>query len=109
MDVGSVGSTPRLVTPSEPPAPTPSPSAAAQLQRKTEGQQSSLIKGWDTVVRSLEQGDKVEMEFDKDINRVVVRIVSGRTQETIAQYPSEELLSFMKKFGQYMSLSVEGV
>lgn len=109
MDVGSISGMPRLVTPAEAQTGVSPQPAAIQLQGKVERHQPVLIQGWDAVIRSMEHGNKVEMEFDKDINRVVVRVVSGKTRETIAQFPPEELISFMKRFRQYISLSVEGV
>jgi len=56
------------------------------------------------MIRNSEKSDQVEMYYDRDIDRVVVTISDGATQQVIRQIPSAEFVSFMKNFSQLSGL-----
>ncbi len=47
---------------------------------------------------------KLRLEVDKDLNRVVVKILDGETEEVIRQVPVEELLDIAKKLKEIEGL-----
>jgi uncharacterized FlaG/YvyC family protein len=50
------------------------------------------------------QDTKVQMEYDKDIDRVIVRYSSRTTGEVVNQIPSEKFVQFEKEFVKAIGL-----
>jgi uncharacterized FlaG/YvyC family protein len=49
------------------------------------------------------------MHYDKDINRVIVQVVDGKTQKVVFQIPREGMVNLMKSFRNYLKAIKEGV
>jgi uncharacterized FlaG/YvyC family protein len=67
------------------------------------------VKALDHVIDALGTGNSLEMHYDKDINRVIVQVVDGKTQKVVFQIPREGMVNLMKSFRNYLKAIKEGV
>lgn len=81
---------------------------ARNLQKATPASADTLT-ALDHVIGAMESGRSLEMHYDKDIGRVVVQVVDEQTKTVVFQIPSEELVSSMKSFRNYLKVTREGV
>jgi hypothetical protein len=63
---------------------------------------------WSEIAEAAENNRTVQMEFDKEIGKVIIQVIDGQTQKIVAQTPSEELVNLMKRIGSYLKLTTEG-
>jgi uncharacterized FlaG/YvyC family protein len=79
---------------------------AQVLQGKTAAT-ADPVGALDHVINALESGYSLEMHYDKDINRVIVQVVDGKTQKVVFQIPREGIVNLMKSFRNYLK-SIKG-
>jgi uncharacterized FlaG/YvyC family protein len=82
--------------------------ATRDAQKASSGPQVDALKMWDDLVTAVSNNRTIQMEFDKEIGRVVIQVVDGNSQQVVAQIPSEELVSLMRRMGRYLRLTLEG-
>ncbi|MCX5807272.1 MAG: flagellar protein FlaG [Proteobacteria bacterium] len=58
------------------------------------------------MIKELTASKQLNMYYDNDLDRVVVTIINGESQEVVRQVPSSEFISFMKKFNQFVGLMI---
>jgi uncharacterized FlaG/YvyC family protein len=58
------------------------------------------------MIKELTASKQLNMYYDNDLDRVVVTIINGESQEVVRQVPSSEFISFMKKFSQFVGLMI---
>ncbi len=93
-------------------APAPKAKEARRAATPQEGAadiakvSEETLKKIENMIKEFGSSDKVSMHYDRDIDRVVVTISSGETQEVIRQIPSAEFVSFLKNFNQMLGLMV---
>jgi uncharacterized FlaG/YvyC family protein len=58
------------------------------------------------MVKESEGPDQMSMYYDRDIDRIVVTISDGGTQQIVRQIPAAESISFMKSFSQMTGLMI---
>jgi uncharacterized FlaG/YvyC family protein len=58
------------------------------------------------MINELTASKQLNMYYDNDLDRVVITIVNGDSQEVVRQIPSSEFISFMKRFNQCVGLMV---
>jgi uncharacterized FlaG/YvyC family protein len=73
---------------------------AAEVAKVSE----ETLKKIEAMIKEYGSPDKVSMYYDHDIDRVVVTVQSGKTQEVIRQIPSAEFISFARSFDQMIGL-----
>jgi flagellar protein FlaG len=107
MDIGSIGEANRLFMTS---APASGKQTVSSLQVKTETATPSTdaLEAWDRVVQAMENNNTLQMNFDKELNRVIVQVINRNSQEVIIQIPSQEVLNIMRRLRQYLSLITDG-
>jgi flagellar protein FlaG len=81
---------------------------APELLKTPTSSKSTEVKGWSEIIEAAENNRTVQMEFDKDIGKVIIQVIDGQTQRIVAQIPSEELVNLMKRIGSYLKLTTEG-
>jgi uncharacterized FlaG/YvyC family protein len=64
------------------------------------------VKKIERMIRDSGESDRLSMHYDRDIDRVVVTISDGTTQQVIRQIPSADLVPFMKSFSQMTGLMI---
>ncbi len=79
-----------------------------QENKAAEAASTSVLQTWDRIVEAMESNNTLQMNFDKELNRVVVQVIDGRSEHVITQIPSEELLDMMRKLRRYLSLITDG-
>jgi uncharacterized FlaG/YvyC family protein len=82
---------------------------AAPVSEEKAGPSASheeIAKSVDNVRKQLDlmKETNVQMEFDKDIDRVIVKYVSASTGELVNQIPSEKFVEFEKEFVKTIGL-----
>jgi flagellar protein FlaG len=107
MDIGSIGETNRLLVTSKSAAGT---KTASSLQTKTEvpAPSTGALEAWDRIVQAMENNNTLQMNFDRELNRVIVQVINRNSQEVITQIPSQEALNIMRRLRQYLSLITDG-
>ncbi len=107
MDIGSIGETNRLLTTS---TPSSGKQMVSSLQVKREAARPSTeaLRAWDRIVEAMENNNTLQMNFDKELNRVIVQVINRNSQEVITQIPSQEALNIMRRLRQYLSLITDG-
>ncbi len=107
MDIGSIGEANRLFLTS---ASASGKQTVSTLQVKREAPRPStdVLEAWDRVVEAMENNSTLQMNFDKELNRVIIQVINRNSQEVITQIPSQEVLSMMRKLRQYLSLITDG-
>lgn len=78
------------------------------LQKQTPAPANSLDV-LDSAIGAVESGRSLEMHYDKDIDMVVVQVVSGQDGQVVCQIPPEEIVDAMKSFRNYLKAIKEGV
>jgi uncharacterized FlaG/YvyC family protein len=73
---------------------------AAETGRETKKQIESLIRNFDL-------SREMSMYWDNDLKRVVVTITDGETARVIRQIPASELISFAKRFKQFIGHTID--
>ncbi|PWK16167.1 flagellar protein FlaG [Tumebacillus permanentifrigoris] len=73
-------------------APSPAPAKKVTAEQVTDGM-ARLRKKLEEM-----QGTKVQMNYDKDIDRVIIRYTSQSTGEVVHQIPTEKFVEFEKEF-----------
>lgn len=86
---------------------------AARAERQIVKQQEEKSATADkTTVRtdtiSLAANNRVQMYYDRDVNRVIVQVVDGQSQQVLRQIPAEEAVDFIRNFEEYVGLIVNG-
>jgi uncharacterized FlaG/YvyC family protein len=83
--------------------------AASNVQENISVPQDVVAsRAWDEIIKAAQSNRTVQIQYDKEINRTVIQVIDGQTQRVVAQIPSEDLISFMKRFRSYLSLTGEG-
>lgn len=90
---------------------TAQPSVPMQEQQGHEPKTNTATKeqldaSFNRLQKKLEdmQDTKVEMNYDKDIDRVIIRYSSRATGEVINQIPTEKFVEFEKEFDKVIGL-----
>lgn len=68
----------------------------------------SSARKLDKVAEAMRKERGIQMEFDADINRVIVHVTDKKTGQPVSQIPTEELVEFMKQFGESLRVPSEG-
>jgi uncharacterized FlaG/YvyC family protein len=76
----------------------------AMERLRTDEEMQKEIEG---LIKDFAVSNRLSMHYDGDINRVVVTITNGNTQEVIRQIPSAEFIAFMKRFKEVIGLMVD--
>ena len=71
-----------------------------------------MITGYGTVESAIEQngrdfafgGRTIQFSFDKEINRVIVKVTSEESGEVIRQIPPEDYLQFVSRFRELLGV-----
>ena len=64
------------------------------------------LKKIEELIKEYGTHDTVSMRYDRDIDRVIVTVLSGKTQQVIRQIPSQEFISFLKNFDETLGLMI---
>ncbi len=109
MDIGTIGETNRrlFLTSTSASGKKTAPSLQEKRVAAT-ASSSSALETWDRVVEAMENNNTLQMNFDKELNRVIVQVIDGRSEQVITQIPSDELLNMMRKLRRYLSLITDG-
>ncbi len=67
-----------------------------------------VLKQFKEVLSRMRLDNKVQMFYDEQTNRVVIQVLDGQKETVVKQIPSDELLSFLRKFDQYIGLVIDG-
>jgi flagellar protein FlaG len=59
------------------------------------------------LVREFSSNKQIRMDFDDSIGRVIVTVVDQGTQQVVRQIPTPEMISFLRRFTEYLGLFVE--
>jgi len=107
MDIGKISNIKAAQAYSEPAAPKkksevqlPVLSTAATtriIEDAIESQQKAL-ENIKMLIAQMGLNNEVSIEYDDQIRQVIVQIIDGDTKTVVRQFPSEQLISFMKKF-----------
>jgi uncharacterized FlaG/YvyC family protein len=87
---------------------TPSTKKVVQKDVKDTSVDEKALQVLEEILKATQANSTIQMHFDKELNRIVIQVLNGDTKETIRQVPSEAMIAFIKKFKQYLSLTVEG-
>jgi len=64
-----------------------------------------IEKSTDALQKKLEQADSdVQLEYDKDLNKVIVKYVSPMSGEIVRQIPSEKVVQFEREYMKMVGL-----
>lgn len=80
----------------------PAKTAKARVDQETLSRVVSKIR--DTFQKS---NQRLEIEVDSDLHRVIVKIVKGDTDEVIRQIPMQEALELEKRLSDQAGLLIE--
>lgn len=58
------------------------------------------------LLKEFATSDQVTMQYDSEIDRVIVTVTDGETKEVITQIPSSDLISYVKSFNKIAGLVV---
>ena len=85
---------------------TPQPQQATSAQ-KAENEQtlSAAISSVEEYIKPF--NNRLEFNVDKDVGRVVIKVVDKETEEVILQVPSEEMLAIAKALDNIKGLFVK--
>lgn len=76
MDPGSVG---EILAPIQVPLTgTSSLNKVPDLQRSQQASEPDPLQAWENIVTALENNETVQMQYDQDIDRVVIQVLDGR-------------------------------
>jgi len=78
-------------------------------EQQTTPAPANALDALDSAIGALENGRSLEMHYDKDIDMVVVQVVSGQNGQVVCQIPPEEIVNAMKSFRSYLKAIREGV
>jgi uncharacterized FlaG/YvyC family protein len=62
----------------------------------------------DKAAETTQKQHGLQMEFNHEINRIIVYVTDRKTGESISQIPTEEMVEFMRNFGDFVTSSSEG-
>ena len=89
------------------PAGTTTPTLPQEVSDQSPNQHDKdVLKSVDSLQKQLErmQETRVQMEFDKEIDRVIVKYVNQNDGEVVSQIPSEKFVAFEKEFVKTVGL-----
>ena len=110
MDVGTVsGNRVRIQSPSVATGTAKTMVRSLQEQQTTTPAPANALNALDSAIGALENGRSLEMHYDKDIDMVVVQVLSGQNGQVVCQIPPEEIVNAMKSFRNYLKAIREGV
>ncbi len=72
----------------------------AEIRAETRRQIDSLIRKFGAI-------NRLNMRYDENLDRVVVTVTNGETQEVIRRIPAVEFVPIMDRFNQFIGLTVE--
>ncbi|MCX8004289.1 MAG: flagellar protein FlaG [Burkholderiaceae bacterium] len=72
-------------------APVPSPPPDAALMERARSEANRAL---------AQKGRELSFEFDRELGRVIVKLVDTNTREVIRQVPSEELLAIARALAE---------
>jgi|WetSurMetagenome_2_1015567.scaffolds.fasta_scaffold518605_1 uncharacterized FlaG/YvyC family protein len=107
MDVGTVSSSTTALRLAS--ATAGQAKVAAQPLHQEEAARGPKLEVMDQVIDAVESGRSLEMHYDKEISRVVVQVMDGKTGKVVFQIPSDELVNSMKSFRNYLKATGKGV
>ena len=108
MDIGTVsGNRVRIQSPSV--TTGTAKTMVRSLQEQTTPAHANALNALDSAIGALENGRSLEMHYDKDIDMVVVQVLSGQNGQVVCQIPPEEIVNAMKSFRNYLKAIREGV
>lgn len=79
----------------------PADSAVSQEQVK------NAVAKVNEVVQNMTNGSNLEFTVDKETNINVIKVVDKETNETIRQFPSEEILAIAKALDKLQGLIIQ--
>lgn len=77
-----------------------------EVAKAAASQQEALKQAIDYMARELESIRDVRLHYDHSLNRVVITVMDGDTGEVVRQVPSDEFISFARRFEEYLGLIV---
>jgi flagellar protein FlaG len=77
------------------------------LHKKTTTGNNDVRIQTESLVKNLTT-DKIQMHYDKEINRVVIQIVDSESQEVVKQIPAEEAVNYLKNFEKALGALING-
>ena len=63
-------------------------------------------KNAEKVKQEFQSVSKVRMDYDNDIDRVIITVVDSHKQEVVLQIPDTDSITFMKRFQQLIKGTV---
>ena len=73
-------------------------SAAKDVQAPHRNEE--IVKNAEKVKQEAQSVKTVRMDYDADIDRVIITVVDSQSQEVIRQIPGTDSITFMKRFQQ---------
>jgi len=85
--------------------PTPAPQVQQQAPvEAAKGADQQLVENTVKKHFDLPSDVRFQMEFDKDINRLIVRYIDKANGEVVRQIPEEKVVEFQKAFVNTLSI-----
>jgi uncharacterized FlaG/YvyC family protein len=109
VDIGGITSTIAEVGVTVTSAHSPLRRKPAPVLRETQqfDRKAEALKAVEEIIRATETRNVVEIQYDKEMNKVIIQVLDGQTGQTVKQIPSEDLVEFMKRFRQYLSVMTD--
>ncbi len=82
--------------------------AATEIQDRDKGKISEEARRQiDSLIRKFGAINRLNMHYDENLDRVIVTVTNGETQEVIRQIPAVEFIPVMSRFNQLFGLAVD--
>jgi flagellar protein FlaG len=104
---GIKGIGPRVLFPKNPGRTTGSGRPANGSSEKQVVGQGASAEALAEFRKSLGPNTAVSFVYDKEIDRVIVRVIDDESKSVIKQFPPDELLEFFRKFSQVVGTFID--
>jgi flagellar protein FlaG len=78
--------------------------ASGSSEKQVEGASAEALAEFR---KSLGPNTAVSFVYDKEIDRVIVRVIDDESKNVIKQFPPDELLEFFRKFSQVVGTFID--
>jgi flagellar protein FlaG len=69
-------------------------------------QNDELAKQLEQIMKELGSNNTVRINYDNDLNRFIIQVLDGETQTVVRQIPSNDFISFAKRFKEFLGLVI---
>jgi len=104
---GIKGVDPRVLFQKNPRRTASSGQPASGSSEKQVVEQGASAEALAEFRKSLGPNTAVSFVYDKEIDRVIVRVIDDESKNVIKQFPPDELLEFFRKFSQVVGTFID--